>query len=357
MRLLGSLLCLGAAASLNLCLNAAPVAPDSRNGPAALAKAWPFYDFATDSVKPWHMKVLYSIYEAEGKHAQSGVYEYWWASPDRSRSTWTRGEMRHTDWHLGNGRLAYEAKGDPLTLFEYKLEAALIAPLPRARDLDPAHFKVDPVRGASCFSIVPTGEGDTAAAESRPRSEPRFPTYCFEKGTAVLRTMSSLERVQTQFNHVREWQGRYLPRDVVISEGAHKLLTARVELVELIDSSEPALMPPQSAMQTEVFVSSDVSLRDADTQSEIARTMLMKRIEPEYPADAKKAGIHGTVVLEAMIGTDGRIHDLRVISAPAAELAASSFAAVSQWEYRPYVMGGRAVPVQTTVTVTFSLGG
>jgi TonB family protein len=169
--------------------------------------------------------------------------------------------------------------------------------------------------------------------------------------------MSSLERVQTQFSHVREWQGRFLPRDVAIGEGEHKLLTARVEVVELIDSTEAALMPPQSAMQTEVFVSSDVDLRDADVQADVARTMLMKRIEPEYPADAKKAGIQGTVVLEAMIGTDGRIHDLRVISAPAAELAASSFAAVSQWEYRPYVMGGRAVPVQTTVTVTFSLGG
>ncbi len=56
-----------------------------------------------------------------------------------------------------------------------------------------------------------------------------------------------------------------------------------------------------------------------------------------------------------MIGTDGKIHDLRVISAPAASLAAASFAAVSQWVYRPYLLKGRAVPVQTKMMVTFSL--
>ena len=301
------------------------------------------------------MKVSYQVYDAKGRHPQPGTYEYWWASPERSRSTWTRGGMSHTDWHMSNGRLAYEASGAPLSLFEYKLEAALIAPLPRARDLDPTRFKVNPAANASCFSIVPTNE--MAGGDAKLGAGRAVPTYCFGKSTAVLRTMSSLERVQTQFSHVREWQGRFLPRDVMIGEGDHKLLAARVDVVELIDASEPALTPPQSAMRTEVFVSSDVSLQDAEVQTDVARAMLKKRIEPEYPADAKRAGLHGTVVLEAMIGTDWRIHDLRVLSAPAAELAASSFAAVSQWEYRPYVMGGRAVPVQTTVTVTFSLGG
>jgi len=57
-----------------------------------------------------------------------------------------------------------------------------------------------------------------------------------------------------------------------------------------------------------------------------------------------------------MIGTDGKIHDLRVVSAPEASLAAASFAAVSQWEYQPYLQTDRPVPVQTTITVTFSIG-
>jgi TonB family protein len=264
--------------------------------------------------------------------------------------------MSHTDWHMGSGRLAYAAKGNPLSLFEYKLEAALIAPLPRARDLDPARVKLDPAGGPSCFAIVPAERPD-AGSDGKSAGDGLFPTYCFDRDAPVLRTISSLERVLTQYSHVRGWQGKFLPRNVEISEGDHKLLTARVEMVEEIDATDPALSPPQSAPETEVFVSNDVSLRDVQLDMDAARRMLKKRIEPEYPADAKKAGVEGTVVLEAMIGTDGRIHDLRVMSAPEASLAASSFAAVSQWEYRPYVMGGRTVPVQTTVTVTFSLGG
>jgi len=356
MRLLSSLFCIGAAASqLSVCLHAAPVVPEPGSGPAAvLAKAWPFYDFTDKRVNPWHMKVSYVVYDAKGKHP--GVYEYWWASANLWRSSWTRAGVSHTDWHMGNGRLAYEAKGDTLTLFEYKLEAALIAPLPRARDLDPARVKLNPAGAARCFSIVPRA-GDDGAGDAGAAKEGPFPTYCFDRETPVLRSTSSMDRVLTQYTHVRAWQGRFLPRDVQVTAGNHKLLTARVEMVELIEVSDAALRPPQSAMETEVFVNQDVSLKDVEVDMNVARAMLKKRIEPEYPAEAKKAGIQGSVVLEAMIGTDGRIHDLRVVSAPAALLAASSFAAVSQWEYRPYVMGGRAVPVETTVTVTFSLGG
>ena len=130
----------------------------------------------------------------------------------------------------------------------------------------------------------------------------------------------------------------------MISEGNHKLLSATVDVVEPISLIDPALEPPPSAAKTEVFVDRDVSLRDVQLGQNETRGMLVKRVEPEYPPEARKAGIDGTVVLEAMIGTDGRIHDLRVISAPAASLAASSFAAVSQWEYRPYVLKGRGFP-------------
>ncbi|KAA6461206.1 TonB family protein [Acidobacteria bacterium AB60] len=353
MRLLVSLLCMVAAASqLHVCLHAAPLAPESGDGPAGLlGRAWPFYDFANTEVKPWHLKVSYAVYDAKGRHPSVGVFQYWWVSGELWRSSWKRAGMSHTDWHLSHGRLAYEASGDPLTLFEYKLEAALIAPLPRARDLDQAQIKGVPGGRASCLAIVPGGAAGGGEAKGP------FPTYCFDATAPVLRSMSSPDRVVTEYRHVRAWQGCYLPHDVQIRSGNRPLLTAHVEVLEPIAATDAALRPPASAMKTEVFVNEDVGLKDVDVETEVARGLLKKRIEPEYPAEAKSAGVQGTVVLEAMIGTDGRIHDLRVVSAPAASLAASSFAAVSQWEYRPYVMGGRAVPVQTTVTVTFSLGG
>jgi TonB family protein len=270
---------------------------------------------------------------------------------------------------LSNGRLAYEANGNPLSLYESELEAALIAPLPRARDVDPAKFllETDGVKeGESCLRILPiggpgAGNPDEVAPDSEaelpePSPEPApSPTYCFETKAPALRSVYSFERVLTQYSDVRQTQGRYLARGVTFLEGDKKLLTARVVKVEPIGFANPALRPTRTSKRTEVFVSRDVSLKDAKLKMEEAQGMQIKKTEPVYPEEARMAGIEGKVELVAMIGTDGKIHDLRVVSAPAASLAAASFAAVSQWEYRPYLQNERAVPVQTTITVTFSM--
>ena len=88
----------------------------------------------------------------------------------------------------------------------------------------------------------------------------------------------------------------------------------------------------------------------------VAIGILVRKVMPIYPKDAKRARIQGTVVLRAVIGTEGSVHNLRVISAPSAALAASAFWSVSQWEYRPYELQGQPIPVETTINVTFALG-
>ena len=84
-------------------------------------------------------------------------------------------------------------------------------------------------------------------------------------------------------------------------------------------------------------------------------TLIEKRL-PIYPQDAKDARVSGRVVLKAVIGRDGRVHDLKVVEAPWPSLAASALWAVSHWEYKPYLLNGEPVEVETTVTVIFSLG-
>ncbi len=79
-----------------------------------------------------------------------------------------------------------------------------------------------------------------------------------------------------------------------------------------------------------------------------------KFVEPIYPPDAKAAGIQGSVVLDAVIGKDGIIENLKVLSGPP-ELARSALDAVKQWTYKPYLLNGEPVAVDTTITVTFAL--
>lgn len=81
---------------------------------------------------------------------------------------------------------------------------------------------------------------------------------------------------------------------------------------------------------------------------------LLNKVQPKYPEDAKKAHVQGTVVLHALIGKDGTIKDLRVVSGPEM-LRQSSLDAVKQWTYKPYLLNGNPVEVKTTINVTYSL--
>jgi protein TonB len=77
-------------------------------------------------------------------------------------------------------------------------------------------------------------------------------------------------------------------------------------------------------------------------------------VAPEYPALAQSAGVQGVVIIEAIIGTDGRVQDARILrSVPLLDQAALD--AVKQWEFTPTMLNGKPVPVIMTMTVQFTL--
>ncbi len=81
---------------------------------------------------------------------------------------------------------------------------------------------------------------------------------------------------------------------------------------------------------------------------------LIHRVQPEYPPIAKLMRLSGSVVLRAVIGTDGEVHEIEVLSGNAI-LADAARAAVRQWRYRPTLLSGQAVEVETQITVNFVL--
>lgn len=78
--------------------------------------------------------------------------------------------------------------------------------------------------------------------------------------------------------------------------------------------------------------------------------------EPRYPTIAIAARVQGTVVLAATISKSGAIENLHVVSGPPM-LAMAAEQAVQTWRYRPYLLNGAPVEVETTVRVLFNLGG
>lgn len=86
----------------------------------------------------------------------------------------------------------------------------------------------------------------------------------------------------------------------------------------------------------------------------VVEGMLIEKRVPAYPAIAKATGTQGTVILQATISRTGTIENLRVASGPTL-LQQAALDAVKTWRYRPYLLSGEPVEVETTVSVVFKL--
>ena len=88
----------------------------------------------------------------------------------------------------------------------------------------------------------------------------------------------------------------------------------------------------------------------------VATGLLIKKIPPDYPGVARQARVQGQVVMKAVIDKNGDIADLTLVSGHPM-LAPAALAAVQQWKYKPYLLNGQPMAVETQVTVSFQLSG
>lgn len=123
-------------------------------------------------------------------------------------------------------------------------------------------------------------------------------------------------------------------------------------------STSPAATSPASNAVTTPAANPVTASVDANKPVEIstaeAEDNLLYRVEPEYPDDARKQGVQGEVVLDVLIGGDGKVQDVHVDSGPP-QLTQSCVDAVKQWRYRPRKQNGLEMRVHTTVNLDFRL--
>jgi protein TonB len=92
------------------------------------------------------------------------------------------------------------------------------------------------------------------------------------------------------------------------------------------------------------------SIEPVDIPEAAARALLTDQPAPAYPASAK--GQQGTVVLQVLIGRDGTVQDAKFLQGSLA-FARTAIDAAKQWKFKPYLLNGRAVSVQTNLTISF----
>jgi TonB family protein len=101
--------------------------------------------------------------------------------------------------------------------------------------------------------------------------------------------------------------------------------------------------PPEAAMS---------AIEPVNLPESAARELLAQSVEPEYPAAARAGGQRGSVVLQLTIGRDGAVQDVKFLQG-SLMFARAAIDAVRQWRFKPYSMNGRAVSVQSVITLNF----
>jgi len=88
--------------------------------------------------------------------------------------------------------------------------------------------------------------------------------------------------------------------------------------------------------------------------SGVAEGLKTYTVNPKYPKEAREKGIQGDVILQATIDTKGNITNLNAVQGDPI-LVEASIEAVKQWRYKPYVLNGEPVEVETTIKIQFHM--
>ena len=138
-------------------------------------------------------------------------------------------------------------------------------------------------------------------------------------------------------------------RTAVVPESLRGSAAITPPVVVTVNAAQmmPVSVPAVSPASTQSFS------EPVPVSEEAERALLIQSVKPEYPPEALAQKLHGTVVLQAIIGRDGRIEDLKIIRGYFV-LGKAAIAAVKQWRFQPYSVNGRAAQTQTVITVDFN---
>jgi TonB family protein len=96
-----------------------------------------------------------------------------------------------------------------------------------------------------------------------------------------------------------------------------------------------------------------VELKDADKEGELVAPVATQEVDPGYPLELMRQNVQGTVILSAVIQSNGAVGDVRILRGVDDRLDQYASAALSRWRFRPAMKNGDAVALQTVVMIPF----
>jgi TonB family protein len=294
---------------------------------------------------PWHVKASYETFDAQGKSSGHGTFEVFWDGPKKYRQTITSDAFSQTQYATESG-IYRTGNLTPLPYPQAYLIDQLLHPMPNQEDIaeaNPERREHDPGNvKLQCVMLSQKIVGVAYAPLGL------FPTYCFSTEKPILR-YSTFGGVNTIFNHLVLFQGRYLAKQITITDENVPTFSIQVDEIGGLGTVDNAIFtPPADAVNTHDTI--------PEVPAGVIAGNILTKVPPIYPEKAKYNRTTGTVLFQAVIGRDGRIHRLKILESPDPSLTVAAFAAVQRWVYKPYLLNGEPVEVTTKITVHFAIG-
>jgi len=196
---------------------------------------------------------------------------------------------------------------------------------PSGAGISGALVKVSSLEGAKSFSAtVPTDNGGKFELPAIPAGH-----YEVELSKPGFRSDQRKDIVLNPDGKVQ------LDVQLGISEAA--------EMIEVVGNSQgqPGLLPSPAA--------------GTPAGGNLKPVKLLSQTKPIYPEEARRKGVEGTVLVSAVVGTEGDVLSARVINGPDPVLAKAALAAVNEYHFEPMMLNGEAIEAVTTISVRFRL--
>jgi hypothetical protein len=275
----------------------------------------------------WHLVVTYDQFDEDGDNVNSGIFEEYWAGPQKYKRSYKSDRFNQTDYGTPKGLFRQGDQKFPDTA-QSQVRSTIVDPFSDPPTLQGFHGR----SLTSTFSgynlqciLLETNVNISAPIE-----------YCFEAEGSILRYSRGEGWFQTVYNQIFSFQGRNLAREVDVTNAGKLYLKLRVEKIEPLSPVDEAnFVPPAAAVGPVGDRVSGVIVHPIDMSA-----------HAQFPASLRNQ--HFTVSAEIVIGKDGHVISAHAISGPPDAYKACEDAA-RKWVFKPYLVLDKPVEVEQRV--------
>jgi TonB family protein len=307
-----------------------------------------------NDVQPFYLKMSVQLLDAQGKPSEQGTVEIFREGTGKEKLVYSFPSYSATEVHVNGSRFRTPKATYPPTIVSLFVQQ-ILNPLPQGAEIDGSSPQVQRINlrtlPLDCITLAKSPNAAT------PPPLGLVPAWCFGPADNAFRVAFLNSAQVVVRNSVTPFQQKHIAFDIAITGkgvrgGEAKITTLEQRSFSDSDFSIDGLPQVSDGVPLEGPYSNGLVRVSAGVMA----GFLLTHVDPQYPQGARIKRVQGTVVLHVQIGIDGHIQDLQVVSAPDADLAAAAMDAVRQWKYRPYILGGLPVAVETNINVNFTLG-